>query len=91
MLPIRVLLIAPLGMLFACGEPAPTDTGTLPRPRADTPFEYSLSFAPTDPVYGAGGVVQGVGAIWSWSSPFWTVLAGDAKRGTGSVSTTRTN
>jgi hypothetical protein len=68
MLPIRLLLIAPLGLLFACGDSAPTVTGTPPRPRDDTPFEYSVSFTPTDPVYGAGGLVQGVGATWSWSS-----------------------
>jgi hypothetical protein len=69
MLPIRFLLVGPLGLLFACGDPVSTDTWVvLQHPSTDTPFEYSLSFAPTDPTYGTGGMVSGVGAVWSWSA-----------------------
>lgn len=66
--PIRFLLVGPLGLLIACGDSASIDTPTLPAPRDDTPFEYSLSFTPSDPTYGTGGMVRGVGAIWRWSA-----------------------
>ena len=66
--PIRHLLAGPLVLLLACGDSASTDSVTVPPPRVDTPFEYSLSFTPSDPTYGIGGMVRGVGAVWSWSA-----------------------
>jgi hypothetical protein len=66
--PIRFLLVGPLGLLFACGDSASTGTVTSPPRRDDTPFEYSLLFTPSDPTYGTGGMVRGVGAIWRWST-----------------------
>ena len=66
--PTRFLYLGLLGLLLACGDSASTGTTTSPLPRDDTPFEYSLLFTPSDPTYGTGGVVSGVGAIWRWSA-----------------------
>lgn len=65
--PTRFLLLGQLGLLFACGDSASTGTTSSPPRRDDTPFEYSLLFTPTDPTFGPGGMVSGVGAIWRWS------------------------
>ncbi len=92
--PTRFLLLGLLGLLFACGDSASTGTTTSPPPRDDTPFEYSLLFTPTDPTYGTGGMVRGVGAIWRWSAAGAFVLelpvtpvAGTPFGGTGLVLT----
>ncbi len=66
--PTRFMLLGPLGLLLACGDSASTGTTTSPPPRDDTPFEYSLLFTPSDPTFGTGGMVRGVGAIWRWST-----------------------
>jgi hypothetical protein len=66
--PIRFLFVGPIGLLLACGDSVSTETTTVPPPRVDTPFEYSLTFTPTDQTFGTGGRVRGVGAIWRWGA-----------------------
>lgn len=74
MKPSYLVLLALTGMLPGCGDPAAVGTNASQPPRDDTPFRYSLTFSPNDPTYGQGGIVQGLGAVWSWGASAAFVL-----------------
>lgn len=60
-------------VVISCSDQEPG--GPEAQPRAEnTPFEYSLAFSPPDPTFGSSGVVQGIGATWSWGSSGGLVL-----------------